>query len=272
MASSILLSLLKYPPSISSSFPPSHLQAGTGPPVLAQPSGRPGNFKVTRIDNSNFPHGACCSACDQAGAVFPQRLPQPPPAAHSQLPTASPHVGPRQTKATLQLPTAPTVSKCSATNQLQTDSRSAVVTGAVLRQTGNLEDVSGTSRSSQLTVSLFESVPSPPMPLHRDISDNLPTCLNFNHFSTPRVVTTSPTLTHTEINGGAEVPGVSTSLPASTFLSPVPSGSYGSAPKHLYGLDSNHGYGPASSLADTSPILPSNSEMLPRFAQFTLSP
>lgn len=51
---------------------------------------------------------------------FPQRLPQPPPAPHSQLPTASPHVGPRQTKATLQLPTAaPAVSKWSTTNQLQ---------------------------------------------------------------------------------------------------------------------------------------------------------
>jgi hypothetical protein len=95
------------------------------------------------------------------------------------------------------------------------------------------------------TVSLPASVPSLPMPLHHDIPDNLPTCLNFNHISTLRVVTTPPILTHTEINGGAEVPGDATSPPASTLLSPVPSHSCGSSPKHLHRSNSNHDYGPA---------------------------
>jgi len=190
-------------------------------------------------------------------------FPPSQPPTHSQLPIASPHVGPHQPKATLQLPTA--VSQCPTTNQSQTDPQSTVLTGGVLRQTGNLEDVRGTSRSSQPTVSLSESVPSPPMPLHRDIPDNLPTCLDFNHISTPRVVTSSPTLIHTKINRGAEAPGDSTSPTASTLLSPVPSHSCGSSPKHLHGLNSNYDYGPASSPADTSPMLWSNPEMPPRF-------
>ena len=50
-----------------------------------------------------------------------------------------------------------------------------------------------------------------------------------HHISTPIVVTISPTLTLNEINGGAEVPRDSTSPPASTLLSPVPSHTCGSA-------------------------------------------
>lgn len=196
------------------------------------------------------------------------RFPPQPSAVHSQPSIASPHVGPHQPKATLQLPTAaPAVSQCPTTNQLQTNSQSAVLTGSVLPQIGNLEDVSAASRSSQPTGSLSESVPSPPMPLHLDIPDNLLTCLNSNHILTTRAVTTSPTLTHPEINR-SEVPGGSTSPPASILFSPVPSHSCASAPKHLHGLNSNYDYGPPSSPPDTSPMLLSNPEMPPRFRSF----
>ena len=133
------------------------------------------------------------------------RFPPSQPPVHSQLSIASPHVGPHQPKATLQRPTA--VSQCPTTNQLQTDSQSAILTGGDLRQTGNLEDVSVTLRSSQLTVSLSDYV---------------------HYISAPIVVTISPTLTLNEIKGGAEVPRDSTS-PASTLLSPVPSHTCGSA-------------------------------------------
>ncbi|EDR13098.1 uncharacterized protein LACBIDRAFT_322537 [Laccaria bicolor S238N-H82] len=110
-------------------------------PVLAQPTGRPGNFKATRGGNSNLPLGTRRSACDQEGTVLSQSLPQPLSAARSQLPIASPHVGPHQPKATLQPPTAaPAVSQRPTTTQLQTDSQSANLTGGVQRQTGNLED------------------------------------------------------------------------------------------------------------------------------------
>ena len=236
-------------------------------PALAQPTGRPGNFKATRSGNSNLPLGTRRPVCDQEGTVLSQGLPQPPYAARSQRPIASPHVGLHQPNATLQPPTAaPAVSQRPTTDQLQTDSQSAILTGGVQRQTGNLEDVSGTSRRSQPTISISESVPSPPLPLHRDIPDSSTTCLNCNHILSSRVVTTSPTLmptlTRPETNGGAEVLGDSTSPPASTLLSPVPSHLRASAPKHLHGLNSNHGS--ASSPADTSPML-SNLEMPPRF-------
>ena len=235
-------------------------------PVLAQPADRPGHFKTTRSDNSNRPLGTRRSVCDQEGTVLSQGRPQLP-AARSQLPIASPHVGPHQPKATLQPPTtAPAVSHRPTTDELQTDSQSAVLTGGVQRQTGNLEDAHITSRRSQPTVSPSGSVPSPLLPLHRDIPDSSTTCLNCNYVPSLRVVSTSPTpmptLMRPETNGGAEALGDLTSPPASTVLPPVPSHFRGAAPKQLHGSNSNHD--PASSPAVTSPML-SNLEMPPRF-------